>query len=231
MKILTAQQMREIDRLTVEQCGISYATLMETAGNRVVEAIVERFGEDLIRDEQWAVFCGKGNNGGDGAVIARLLWMRNALQVRVYLFGKLDETTGETRANLEAVRKISTEDEARGTSWRKMVFREITSEDETNELFNTFAGGVIDALLGTGLKRPAEGLYAKAIDGINNWGNLDFPKIVSVDIPSGLASDSASPIGPYVRADLTITFTAPKMANATCADGELIVAQIRTPHE
>ncbi|MGH9803492.1 MAG: NAD(P)H-hydrate epimerase, partial [Blastocatellia bacterium] len=75
MKILTAQQMRELDRLTVERCGIPYATLMETAGSRVVEAIIQKYGEDAIRGESWSVFCGKGNNGGDGAVIARLLRM------------------------------------------------------------------------------------------------------------------------------------------------------------
>src|SRR4029434_4490756 len=107
MKILTAQQMREIDRLTVERCGIPYPTLMETAGARVVEAIISHFGEDVIKDEQWAVYCGKGNNGGDGAVVARLLWMKGAAQVRVYLFGKIDEISGEARVNLDAVKRIS----------------------------------------------------------------------------------------------------------------------------
>src|SRR6266511_315904 len=163
MKILTAQQMREIDRLTVERCGIPYPTLMETAGARVVEAIVSQFGEDVINDEQWAVFCGKGNNGGDGAVVARTLWMKGAAQVRVYLFGKLDVISGEARVT------------------------------------------------------------------INDWGGFGFTKIVSIDIPSGLSSASPHPIGPYVRPDLTVTRTAPKIANATCADGNLVVASIGTP--
>jgi NAD(P)H-hydrate epimerase len=225
MKILTAQQMREIDRLTVDRAGISYATLMETAGSRVVEAIIDRFGESIIKDKYWLVFCGKGNNGGDGAVIARLLWMRGAARVDVYLFGKLDETKGEARANLETVRKISME----GAVGNRMIFREITREEDTRELLEEPGGVLIDALLGTGVTRPAEGLYAKAIDAINYLGSLDSTKIVSVDIPSGLSSDNAFPIGPYVHADLTVAFTAPKIANATCADGEFVLASIGTP--
>jgi NAD(P)H-hydrate epimerase len=215
--------------LTVERTGISYATLMETAGSRVVEAIIDRFGESVIKDEYWSVFCGKGNNGGDGAVVARLLWMRGAARVHVYLLGKIDEISGEARANLETVRKISIEEAAENTPGNRMIFREITSEDDARELTTEPAGFLIDALLGTGVTRPAEGLYAKAIDAINYWGSLDFTKVVSVDIPSGLASDNAFPIGPYVGADLTVAFTAPKIANATCADGEFVVASIGTP--
>lgn len=229
MKILTAQQMREIDRLTVERCGIPYATLMETAGTRVVEAIIGQYGADVIKDEQWAVFCGKGNNGGDGAVVARLLWMKGAARVRVYLFGKIDEISGEARVNLEAVKRISVEEAAEDVPWNRMIFREITNEEDVYELLKEPAGVFIDALLGTGVKRPVEGLYAKAVEAINHWGGFGFTRIVSVDIPSGLSSDSPHPIGPYVRPDLTVTFTAPKIANATCADGRLVVASIGTP--
>lgn len=229
MKILTAEQMREMDRRTVEQCGISYATLMETAGSRVVEAIVDHFGESFIRETHWSVFCGKGNNGGDGAVIARLLWMRGAPRVRVYLFGRLDEVVGEARANLEAVRRLAMGEAAGGLFTGAIGFREVLDGDMADDLLDMFAGGVIDALLGTGVTRPAEGLYARAIEGINGWRPL--PKIISVDVPSGLASDVAAPIGPYVRPDLTVAFTAPKMANATCAEGALVIAPIGTPPE
>lgn len=233
MKILTAQQMREIDRATVERCGIPYATLMETAGSRVVEAIISRFGQGIIQNRSWDVFCGRGNNGGDGAVIARLLWMRGAARVRVYLFGKLDEISGEARENLEAVRRISAEESLKDSHWDRMVLREITGADEATELMKMLTDraidGVIDGLLGTGVKRPAEGLYAIAIDAINQQKKRDFTRIVSIDIPSGLASDQAHPIGPYVHPDLTVTFTAPKVANATCAEGELVVAPIGTP--
>lgn len=221
--------MREIDRLTVERCGIPYPTLMETAGNRVVEAIIRHFGEDVIKDEQWAVFCGKGNNGGDGAVVARLLWLKGAARVRVYLFGKIDEIGGEARVNLEAVKQISVEEAMENVPWNRVIFREITNEEDVEELSKEPAGVFIDALLGTGVKRQVAGLYAKAVEVINHWGGFDFTKVVSVDIPSGLSSDSPHPIGPYVRPDLTVTFSAPKIANATCADGDLVVVSIGTP--
>ena len=177
----------------------------------------------MIKDEQWAVFCGKGNNGGDGAVVARLLWMRGAARVRVYLFGKLDEISGEARANLDTVKRISTEEEAEDVPWHRMSFHEITDENDTEELFKKPAGVFIDALLGTGVKRRLNGLYAKAVEAINYWGSFRFTKVVSVDIPSGMSSDSPHPIGPYVRADLTVTLTAPKIANVRAmppANGE-----------
>src|SRR5262245_58915423 len=221
MKILTAQQMREIDRLTVQRCGISYATLMETAGSRVVEAILDRFGEAVIENRLFVVFCGKGNNGGDGAVIARLLWLKGALDVRVYLLGRLSETTGEARANFESIKKIADEETSRSLH-RNLRFQEIESDDELEKVLKKPAGIFIDALLGTGLSRPAERLYARAIEGINHWGAHDFADVVSVDIPSGLASDQPHPIGPFVHADLTVTFTAPKIANVTCDNGSLI---------
>src|ERR671930_1479414 len=104
MKIPTSRQMREMDRLTVERCGIPYPTLMETAGSRVVEAIIENYGP--VDGRLFCVFCGKGNNGGDGAVIARLLWMRGA-KVLLKLFGALDESRGEARINLESAKRIA----------------------------------------------------------------------------------------------------------------------------
>ena len=103
--------MREIDRLTVERCGIPYPTLMETAGARVVEAIIEH-GEPIGKSV-FSVFCGKGNNGGDGAVAARLLWMRGAPLVCVYLFGRIAETKGEARINFEIISQIHEEERKR----------------------------------------------------------------------------------------------------------------------
>jgi len=227
MKVLTAQQMREIDRLTVERCGIPYATLMETAGSRVVEAIIKHYGDDVIQSETWSVFCGKGNNGGDGAVIARLLWMRGGFHIRVYLLGELDEITGEARANLEALRKIASEETAK-CGWRPIEFR-MVCETELQELaFEQPTGFCIDALLGTGLTRPVEGLYATAIKVINQWKSFGV-NVISVDVPSGLPSDSTDSTSLHVSPNLTVTFTAPKVANATFADGSLTIASIGTP--
>jgi ADP-dependent NAD(P)H-hydrate dehydratase / NAD(P)H-hydrate epimerase len=230
MKIFTAEQMRELDRLTVERCGIPYATLMETAGSRVVEAIIEQYGS--VEDKWCAVYCGRGNNGGDGAVIARLLWMRGAAKVRVYLFGRLAETKGEARFNFEIIRQMSAA-EGQAKNDDELLFREIGEESDEDD-YDAFAFDlVIDALLGTGLTRPAEGLYASAIEKINDLGDWDDTKVVAVDIPSGLSSDLDQPIGPHVQADLTVAFTGPKVGNvlspACYANGKLVIATIGTP--
>jgi NAD(P)H-hydrate epimerase len=232
MKILTARQMREIDRLTVERCGISYATLMETAGSRVVEAIIARYGP--AGEHCFSILCGKGNNGGDGAVIARLLWMRGATDVNVFLFGEVGETKGETRANFEILKQLV---ETKATSGMyPLKFTEITSEENLSRAF-TSDDVIVDALFGTGLTRPAEGLYAKAIEFINDHRRMNSQslKVVSVDIPSGLSSDSGFPIGPHVKAGLTVCFTAPKIGNviapASDANGDLVIAPIGSPDQ
>lgn len=223
--------MRELDRLTVERCGIPYATLMETAGSRVVEAIIEHYGS--VKDKACAVYCGKGNNGGDGAVIARLLWMRGASKVHVYLFGRFSDLKGEARANFDILRQMSTAESRHRELSGEFLLREI---DEESADANDDACGfdlIVDALLGTGLTRPAEGLYASAIGKINKLGERECTKVVAVDIPSGLSSDVDRPIGPHVRARLTVTFTGPKIGNvfspACVANGKLVVASIGTP--
>jgi hydroxyethylthiazole kinase-like uncharacterized protein yjeF len=228
MKILTAEQMREMDRLTVERCAIPYATLMETAGARVVEAIVRKYGP--VAGKSFAVFCGKGNNGGDGGVIAGLLYMRGA-QVEVFLFNAIDALKGEARKNLEIIRGLA----ERGTGFGegRLSFREITTSGRIE--YVRAPQFIIDALLGTGLSRGAEGLLAQAIESINDARTelSDAVTVISVDIPSGIPSDSGQLIGPYVRSDLTVSFTRPKPGNvlspANEANGELIVAGIGTP--
>lgn len=240
MKILTAQQMREIDRLTVERCGIPYATLMETAGSRVVEAVIEHYGS--LSGKYFAVFCGKGNNGGDGAVIARLLFMRGAQAVDVFLFGELAETKGEARANFEIIKRLAecaksenlkrlADDEIK-SSVCDISFTEIITEEQAAELFLS-PDVVIDALLGTGITRPAEGSYLDAILTINSIRSISGAPVISVDIPSGLSSDTGQAMGAHVLADLTVSFTAPKIGNvlppAGEANGKLIIASIGTP--
>lgn len=228
MKILTAEQMREMDRLTVERCGIPYGTLMETAGTRVVEAIIEKYGP--VTGKPFAVFCGKGNNGGDGGVIARLLFLRGA-HVEVFLFSRIDDLKGEARTNLEIVRRLA----ERGTGFGngELHFTEVAAQGKI--AFARRPHFVIDALLGTGLSRGAEGVFADAIEAINTLkSRFSHPvKVISVDIPSGIPSDSGQFIGPYIRADLTVSFTRPKPGNALSpadeANGELVVAGIGTP--
>lgn len=233
MKILTAQQMRELDRLTVERCGIPYATLMETAGSRVVEAIIENYGS--VEGKYVAVYCGKGNNGGDGAVIARHLLMKGAGPMIVILFGKLCDCAGEARANLEIIKSLSQSPES------GVFFTEIVDEQSEEGVNCYIADIVIDALFGTG-GRPLSGLFEKAVQAINApraYSLLSLhkeskrPLIVAVDIPSGLSSDAGFPIGTHVLADLTVSFTSPKIGNvlspACEANGKLVIAPIGTP--
>jgi NAD(P)H-hydrate epimerase len=226
MKVVTAEQIREVDRLTVDLTGIPWATLMETAGARIAEIILEESESDR---NVIAVFCGKGNNGGDGAVIARHLCIRGAT-VDVFLIGRLEESRDEARANLEIIKRLA---EANATSGGgELTFIEVPNEDAAD--IHIFHDTVVDALLGTGLTRPAEGLYAKAIESINRARSIlpEVVHVVSVDIPSGIFSDSSQTSGPFVRADLTVTFTAPKAGNvlppASDANGKLIIASIGT---
>ncbi len=230
MKIFTAQQMRELDRLTVERCGIPYATLMETAGSRVVEAIEREYGS--VQDKNCSVFCGKGNNGGDGAVIARLLWLRGA-NVCLYFFGKLAETTSDARSNVETIIRLTQNKPAGIKHIFEINFTELIDAETVHSEIGNDDDLIIDALFGTGLKRGLAGLFEEAVRAIRTSRNQLGAKVISVDIPSGLSSDSEHPIGPHVHANLTVSFTGPKIGNvlapACAANGKLVIANIGTP--
>jgi len=222
MRVLTAAQMREVDRLTTERYKIPGLILMESAAARTVEAIERRLGP--VADKFVKVYCGKGNNGGDGAAIARQLWTRGAV-VDVLLLGRVEETAGDARANFEIARALAEPGAGLG-------FRELLSGDELWDDSIDPADVYVDAIFGTGLARPAEGLFAEAIAVLND---VNGAPVVSVDVPSGLASDSPAPIGPHVRAALTVTFTAPKPANvlppACFAGGALEVGLVGSPDD
>lgn len=219
MKVLTSEQMRRIDQLTTERCALSFLTLMENAGTSVVKAIQARYGD--IEGKRFAVFCGRGNNGGDGAVIARLLLSSRAGRVDVYQVADPGSTKDAARVNFERLTALSSDS-------RLKLF---PTGQNLEEFKPSDYDIVVDALLGTGIDRPVTGVYERAIDVINlSFGTAS---IVSVDIPSGLPSDSSFPNGPHVSANLTVCFTAPKPANVlspSCeSGGELVVASIGTP--
>ena len=227
MKVLTASQMRNVDRMTVEVTGISYLALMETAGVSVVRAVESHLVEPSRkswRDWQFLVFCGRGNNGGDGAVVARQLWLRGVGKVDVYLAGRPEEMVGEARANMKIVQSIATMDS-------------VLSYYEIDDDLPLLSGRgerlvVIDAIFGTGLNRQVGGLPATMIKMINRLRD-EGAIVVSIDLPSGLDSDSGAVREPHVRADLTVSLTAPKIANilhpAASSNGQLLVAPIGTP--
>ena len=200
MKVLTAEQMRAVDRRTTE-LGIPGIVLMENAGNRVVDVLAKCFAP--LEAQRIVVLCGKGNNGGDGLVVARQLYTRfHTHALHVVLAGDPAEMRGDAAANFKMLR-------AAGCP----VSFEITPEMRTASL-------IVDALLGTGIHGSATGRPADWIHAINR----DFPlaKVVSVDLPSGLDSDSALPPGEAVRADHTVTFTAPKPCQVLSPACELV---------
>jgi ADP-dependent NAD(P)H-hydrate dehydratase / NAD(P)H-hydrate epimerase len=213
VKVLTAAQMREVDRRTSE-LGIPGIVLMENAGHRVVEFLECRF--TPLQAQRIVVFCGKGNNGGDGLVVARQLHTRiRPGALHVVMAGDPAEMRGDAAENFKMLQAVGC-----------AVTEEITVEMQTASL-------VVDALLGTGIHGAASGRSAELIRAIND--GFPLADVVAVDLPSGLDSDSGLVAGDAVRADYTVTFTAPKLcqvlAPACEYAGELHVAQIGSPAE
>ena len=220
MKVLTAAQMREADRLTTERFGVPSLQLMENAGASVVAFLQVQFPD--LPGRKIVVLCGKGNNGGDGLVVARLL-KRLGCHPSVFLFAAPEAVHGDAAVNLKRWQESAGE--------LHVVCRESDWEAARSAL--PAADLVVDALLGTGLSGPVEGLLGAVIEFVNQRPRR--VQVVAVDIPSGLASDAADFGGPVVRADSTVTFTAPKLGQLVSRDcdrvGKLVVREIGTPRQ
>ena len=237
-KIVTAEEMREIDRLTSERYGIPPLLLMENAAHAAGRVIVEKLGGS-VEGKSVLILCGKGNNGGDGAALGRILWQQGA-DVEVCLFGLADDTKDEARANFDILRKI-TDDEGFELTQSDLAFEEITSLEEwlDYDSLNFHCDDpdvLVDALFGTGLTRGLDGVFeqvAAFIDAFADPAGDTNTLVVSLDLPSGLCADDAECIGTNPRANATVTFTAPKLANvlppAATFNGELYVANIGSP--
>lgn len=227
MKALAAAEMREVDRLTTERFRIPGLDLMESAGKSVTEVFLEKYKERNARiPGRVSLLCGKGNNGGDGLVVARLLKGR-AGHVSVYLFAEPGELRGDAAKNY--------------ARWRELgeTVTVIRGEEDWIRAWPGVAASevIIDALLGTGIRGGATGLLAQVIENVNRFSQdakAAWPAwIVAVDTPSGLPSDGEAPQGPVLRAHLTVTFTAPKIGQLVSSDagscGALVVREIGTP--
>ena len=185
MIVVTAEQMREMDRLTIQKYSVPSLVLMERAGEGIAQTIVKRFGRNAKRGV--LVVAGKGNNGGDGFVVARLL-KKKRFPCEVALLAQREELSPDASHNLRAYQKGKgklTEIAANGLD---LLSRRISK----NAL-------IVDAMLGTGTKNEVRGLFAAAITMINASG---LP-VVAVDIPSGLDTDRGTPLGIAVRAKAT----------------------------
>ena len=240
MRVLTTAQMREADRITIEEIGVPSLVLMETAGRRVVEAMGERFGD--LTHRKVGVLCGSGQNGGDGLVVARLL-TGAGVETRVYLCGR-GPCRGDAATNLFAARALeipvvrvtgagdAEASDATATLGAKggegtlpvSSWGQVRDEALSCDL-------IVDALLGTGLRDPVKGPVLDVITDVNASGR----PVVSVDLPSGLAADLHVPAGAAIAAELTVTLAAPKLSLVapTGPDwgGDVVVADIGIPED
>jgi hydroxyethylthiazole kinase-like uncharacterized protein yjeF len=230
MKILTAAEMREVDRLTTERYGIPGLSLMENAGKGVADFMFARFRR--LEAKRIVVLCGKGNNGGDGFVAARRLKETGATPIVILVAGQ-DEMHGDAAANRERWRKTGGE----------VRLVRTPSDWQGARPGVASADFVVDALLGTGVSGPVEGLLREVIEEVNRRGADKI--VIAVDIPSGLSADtgeiSGNASGPpdtaskIIAADYTVTFTAPKqgmfLGNARAYVGQLAVREIGSPPE
>jgi ADP-dependent NAD(P)H-hydrate dehydratase / NAD(P)H-hydrate epimerase len=230
MKALTAAEMREVDRQTTERIGIPSVQLMETAGTRAAKAFVEILGATGLQARNVCVLCGKGNNGGDGFVMARHLRDLQGLMrlvVRVYLLARAEELRGDAAANFQRWRETGGEVtfSADEKSWEE-VWPEVAAAD-----------AIVDAMFGTGFHGTVSGAIGRAIQDINRLsrdGTAARPGLIfAVDTPSGLPSDGGAAEGPVLRAHHTVTFTAPKVGQLVSRDsaavGSLRVVNIGAP--
>jgi len=210
VRAVTSSEMREIDRMSIEEIGIPAEVLMNNAGKSIADFIKERF-----RDIQITIFCGPGNNGGDGFTAAYYL-ANNGIYPVIYLSCKKMKISGPSRVFLNLCEKMN-------------VFINEVDENNLSIVQLPAKGVVIDAILGTGSSDVPKGIPYEFIKIINKSRN----NVVSIDIPSGLGSDGEAPSGECVRADFTITIGFPKISLVTypCKAfcGEVIVTDIGFP--
>lgn len=237
--VISAHQMREIDRLTTRDYQIPSRSLMQAAAQACFQAIASHFNGNLS-GKRAQVLCGRGNNGGDGAALAMEL-SRAGVKVDVILFGRLQQAKGDARANLEIVARSASLEASESDRCAGLTYAECEGMETWENLAKLAPAYdlIVDALFGTGLSRPLEGMFLNVVQQMKTLRHAreesaaEVPLIVSIDLPSGLNADSANPIGATVSADLTITFTAPKLANvlppASNLNGQLVIANIGSP--
>jgi ADP-dependent NAD(P)H-hydrate dehydratase / NAD(P)H-hydrate epimerase len=228
MKIVSAAEMREIDRATSERFGVPSITLMENAGSAVARFVLS----DYPQAERVGILCGKGNNGGDGFVVARKL-VEAGRAVRVLLLCDPGELRGDAAAMFQnLLHKLQPLKHA------PLIVREASGLDSSDAAEIFAADVIVDAILGTGFRPPVSPLYAAAIGKMNRAS----APIVAVDIPSGAdadamrspgATDSRIDARDEVRADAIVTFTAPRPAHvfAALTSGPTVIAPIGSPPE
>ncbi|RPF42681.1 NAD(P)H-hydrate epimerase [Thermodesulfitimonas autotrophica] len=216
MRLVTAREMREIDRRAMEEYAIPGVVLMENAGRSVADAVERLLGG--LGGKRVVVLCGKGNNGGDGFVAARHLLQRGATP-KVFLSCAPEEITGDAAVNFTIWQRLGQEYFQLATSGSLQLLKIALLQ----------ADAVVDALYGTGFRGKATGQVGRAIEAVNAAGK----PVVAVDLPSGLEADTGRVNGPCIRATVTVTFGLPKIGLVLDPGveyrGKLVVADISLP--
>ena len=196
MRLVKASEMQEMDRLTIEEMGIPGVVLMENAARGASRVFLAHFAPPP--DSRVLILCGRGNNGGDGYVMARVLH-KNGLKVAVLVLAEFNKIAGDALVNLKILRRMG------------LDILEVTSEQQWKKQRRLLkdCDFIIDGLLGTGLNSPVRGFYARVIEEVNR---VDKP-VTAIDIPSGLNADTGQVMGVAVQAELTVTFGFPKIGH------------------
>src|SRR3954451_14768160 len=216
MRVLNTQQMREADRQTIDEVGIPSVVLMENAGRQAVAAMEAAF-EDLASSKV-GVLCGRGNNGGDGFVVARTLAQRG-IEAIVFLLGSVSDVRGDARTNLEILGRVglTVVEITNGQEW-ELHFSEISECDL-----------IVDAIVGTGFHGPLTGLLETVVADVNALG----VPVVAMDLPTGVSADSHELEGEAIEAWMPVTPAAPKLPlilpPADAYGGDLVIADIGIP--
>jgi len=213
--VMSREEVRSIDRWAIEEIGIPGVVLMENAGRSCAELIAERLA--ALEKPKVCIFCGTGNNGGDGFVAARHL-VNKGFAVTVVLCGDKNKVRGDAKINLDILERL-------GQSVEQLEPASAQINARVAELASN-ADIVVDALFGTGLNGRLRDDYIRLIGSINALGK----PVIAVDIPSGLDCDTAEVLGASIRAVATVTFVAVKKGftkpKASEYTGEIFVADI-----
>jgi NAD(P)H-hydrate epimerase len=216
MRVLNTQQMREADRQTIDEIGLPAVVLMENAGRQAVAAMEAAF--DDLSSSRVGVLCGRGNNGGDGFVVARTLSQRG-IEAVVYLLGSVADVRGDARTNLEILGRVGvTVVEVTNAQEWELHFSEVSECDL-----------IVDAIVGTGFHGPLTGLLETVVADVNGLG----VPVVAIDLPTGVSADSHEVDGEAIEASMTVTLAAPKLPlilpPADAYGGDLVIADIGIP--
>ena len=210
MRLVKASEMQEMDRLTIEEMGIAGIVLMENAARGATRIFLEHF--EPPRNSRVLFLCGRGNNGGDGYVMARYLHQRG-YEVTVLVLSEYGKIKGDALSNLNIIRRV-------GIDVREVP--DIAVWETCRDLL-TESDFVIDGILGTGLNSPVRGFYKQVIEDLNASGAF----VMAIDIPSGLHADTGAVMGAAVRADLTATFGFPKLGQLLFPGASLVGRLVR----